>query len=222
MQIVSFFSSLHERKGCIYFLNGDIFLAMGFDSMTGLMLVHFSVSVGASAAFLNPYNVGVGQALADIPMMSGIGVRILVWFVMMTATAAYIMRYAFKVKANPMSSICYEKDIEKRKNYDSMVVDNLEGISFRGKLVLLLVFAGLALIVYGVLKKGWWFTEIASVFLYMGIIIPLIGGLSINDMSTMAGVDFFGYLKEAGKFVLLVYIPLSIVALILMTVFNFA
>ena len=319
-----------------------LMVAMGFDSMTGLMLVHFSVTVGASAAFLNPYNVGVGQALADIPMMSGIGVRILVWFVMMTATAAYIMRYAFKVKANPMSSICYEKDIEKRKNYDSMVVDNLEGISFRGKLVLLLVFAGLALIVYGVLKKGWWFTEIASVFLYMGIIIPLIGGLSINDMiskfmegmssvlsavllisasrvitailansntmdtilhgmsssltempkvfsvlvmfivasiamlivqsmsglaatlmpimaplsdllgisrqivvssyalgtgtlawiapwegvnyamSTMAGVDFFGYLKEAGKFVLLVYIPLSIVALILMTVFNFA
>lgn len=82
------------------------------------------------------------------------------------------MRYAFKVKANPMSSICYEKDIEKRKNYDSMVVDNLEGISFRGKLVLLLVFAGLALIVYGVLKKGWWFTEIASVFLYMGTSFP--------------------------------------------------
>ena len=36
--------------------------------------------------------------------------------------------------------------------------------------------------VYGVLQHGWWFAEIASVFLYMGIVIPLVGGLSVNEM----------------------------------------
>ena len=40
------------------------------------------------------------------------------------------------------------------------------------------------MVVYGVLVHGWWFTEIASVFLYMGIVIPLVGGLSINEMIT--------------------------------------
>ena len=63
-------------------------VAMGFDSMVGLMTVHFAVSVGASAALLNPYNVGIGQALADVPMMSGVVVRIIVWLFMMTATSA--------------------------------------------------------------------------------------------------------------------------------------
>ncbi|MFV0516982.1 MAG: YfcC family protein [Aminipila sp.] len=316
-------------------------VAMGFDSMVGLMTVHFSVSVGASAAFINPFNIGVGQALANVPMMSGISVRIIMWFVMMTATSIYILRYAFKVKNNPQSSICYASDLKKREEYDKLALSELKGITPRGIIVLLLVFSGLGLIVYGVLKQGWWFNEIASVFLFMGIIIPLIGGLTVNEtiskiiegmasvlsavllisasrvitailtnsntmdtilhylsqmltdmpkvvcvlimflvssiamlfvqsmsglaatimpimaplsdllgitrqtmvstyalgtgtfawiapwegvnyaMSTMAGVNFFGYLKEATKFVFIVYIPLSVIGLILMTIFNF-
>lgn len=316
-------------------------VTMGFDSLVGLMIVHFSVSVGASAAFINPYNIGIGQALADLPMMSGIAPRIILWFVMMTATAAYILRYAFKVKKNPQLSICYENDLKKREEYKEMAANHLEGISGRGILVLLLVLAGFGLIIYGVLNFGWWFNEIGSVFLFMGIIIPLVGGLSINQtiekilegmssvlsavllisasrvitailtnsntldtilyhlnnlltdmpkmicvlimfvvasvamlfvqsmsglaatlmpimaplsdllgigrqtavsayalgtgtlawiapweginyaMATMAGVDFFKYLKEAAKFVLIVYLPISVVGLILMTVFQY-
>ena len=223
-----------------------------------------------------------------------------------------------------------------------MALEKLEGLSVRSALVLILVFAGLGLIVYGVLNQGWWFTEIASVFLYMGIVIPLVGGLSVNEMitkfidgmssvlsavllisasrvisailmnsntmdtilhalsgsltempkivsvlvmflvasvamllvqsmsglaatlmpimaplsdllgisrqtmvssyvlgtgtfawvvpweginyamSTMAGVDFFSYLKEATKFVLVVYIPISVVSLIAMVLCNYA
>lgn len=316
-------------------------VVMGFDSMVGLMTVHFSVAVGASAAFINPFNIGIGQALANLPMMSGISVRIFMWFVMMTATSAYILRYAFKVKNDPQSSICYESDLKKKEEYAKLSLSELEGISVRGILVLILVFAGLATIIYGVLTRGWWFGEIASVFLYMGIIIPLVGGLSVNEtiskitegmcsvisavllisasrvitailtnsntmdtilhylsqmltdmpkvlcvlimflvssiamlfvqsmsglaatimpimaplsdllgisrqtmvstyalgtgtfawiapwegvnyaMTTMAGVNFFGYLREATKFVIIVYIPLSVVGLFLMTAFNF-
>lgn len=316
-------------------------VAMGFDSMVGLMTVHFSVAVGASAAFINPFNIGVGQALAEVPYLSGISVRIAMWAVMMTATAAYILRYAFKIKNNPQLSICYESDLKKREEYESFAVNSLEGLSKRGMLVLLLVLAGLSTIVYGVLEYGWWFNEIASVFLFMGIVIPLVGGLNINEMitkiiegmssvlsavllisasrvitailtnsktmdtilyylsglltdmpivfsvlimflvasiamlfvqsmsglaatlmpimaplsdllgisrqtmvsayalgtgtfawiapwegvnyamATMAGVNFFGYLKEAAKFVVIVYIPLAVIGLVLMTVFNY-
>ena len=159
-----------------------LMVSMGFDSMVGLMMVHFSVAVGASVAFINPYNVGVGQALAEVPMMSGIGVRIAMWAVMMGLTSIYILRYALKVKAHPETSICYESDLKKREEYGKYTTDSLEGLSVRGSLVIILTLAGLALIVYGVMKQGWWFTEIASVFFFMGILIPLIGGLKVNDM----------------------------------------
>lgn len=40
-------------------------------------------------------------------------------------------------------------------------------------------------------------------------------------MATMAGVDFFKYLKEAAKFVVIVYLPVAVAGLILMTVFQY-
>lgn len=159
-------------------------VSMGFDSMVGLMVVHFAVGFGASTPFLNPFNLGVGQALAEVPMMSGIVVRFILWVIMMTLTSAYILRYAFKVKANPKLSICYESDCKKREMYQASALGELEGMNKRSALALLMVLAGFALVVYGVLQHGWWFGEIASVFLYMGIIIPLVGGLSINEMIT--------------------------------------
>ena len=45
---------------------------------------------------------------------------------------------------------------------------------------------------------------------------------SVNyAMTTMAGVDFFKYLKEAAKFVVIVYLPVAVAGLILMTVFQY-
>lgn len=157
-------------------------LAMGFDSMVGLMTVHFAVAVGASSAFMNPFCVGVGQALAEVPMMSGIGVRILLWVVMMAGTSAYILRYAFKVKSNPILSPCYEDDLRKRSEYKKFDTSQLQGLSKREALVLILLAAGMGLMVYGVIVWGWWFNEIGSIFLFMGVIIPLVGGLSVNEM----------------------------------------
>ncbi|MEG0292168.1 MAG: hypothetical protein RR495_05930 [Anaerovoracaceae bacterium] len=157
-------------------------LAMGFDSMTGLMTVHFAVAVGASSAFMNPFTVGVGQALAEVPMMSGIGVRIGLWIVMMAATSAYVLRYAFKVKKNPLLSSCYETDLQKRKDLAGFNTDDLKGLSFRDGMVLITLAASMGLMVYGVIEWGWWFNEIGSIFIFMGVIIPLIGGMKIGEV----------------------------------------
>lgn len=157
-------------------------LAMKFDSMVGLMTVHFSVAVGASSAFMNPFCVGVGQALAEVPMLSGIAVRILLWAVMMAATSAYILRYAFKVKKNPELSPCYEEDLKKRIEYEEFDTSKLQGLNKREALILVLLAIGMGIMVYGVIAKGWWFNEIGSIFLFMGIVIPLVGGLSVNEM----------------------------------------
>lgn len=157
-------------------------LAMGFDSMVGLMTVHFSVAVGASAAFMNPFCVGVGQALAEVPMLSGIGVRIVMWVVMMAAVSVYILRYAFKVKKHPELSPCYEDDLKKKAEYEKFDTSQLQGLNKREGLVLVLLAIGMGIMIYGVISRGWWFNEIGSVFLFMGIVIPIVGGLSVNEM----------------------------------------
>ena len=337
-ETIPFILVLVPLMGVLYILLALIVMALNIER---LMVVHFAVASGASTPFLNPFNLGVGQALAEVPMMSGIVVRFILWVIMMALTSVYILRYAFKVRANPTLSICYESDCKKREMYNASALDELEGMNKRSMLVLLMVLAGFSVVVYGVLQHGWWFGEIASVFLYMGIVIPLVGGLSVNEMiskfmegmastlsavlmisasrvisailtnsntmdtilhflsgsltempkmvsvlvmfaisavsmllvqsmsglaatmmpimsplsdllgisrqvmvssyvfgtgalatlvpweginyamSNLAGVDFFGYLKELAKFTFLVYIPFCVISLIFMTVFNF-
>ncbi|MGL6104607.1 YfcC family protein [Romboutsia sp.] len=157
-------------------------LAMKYDSLVAVMIVQYGVLVGSSAAFLNPFAVGIAQAMADIPMGSGIGVRIVIWFFMMLGTSIYIMRYANKVKKNPELSIVREDDRINILKFNEKTTTDLKTLTRKQKIVLVMVAVSFSIMIYGVITQGWWFNEIGSIFLFMGIIIPLIGGLKINEI----------------------------------------
>lgn len=157
-------------------------LSMGYDSAVGLMTVHFSVVVGSAFGFISPFSLGIGQALAEVPMLSGMAVRIVSWAIAMIFTTFFILRYASKVRKNPKLSPFYEDDKIKKETTDNIDVTSLEGLSFRDVLVLISLATGLGIMIFGVIKLGWWFNEIGSIFLFMGIVIPLIGGMKVNKM----------------------------------------
>lgn len=156
-------------------------LMMRYDSAVAVMVVQLGCVVGSASGFLNPFAVGVGQALAEIPMTSGIGVRVIVWFFMTLGTAAYVMNYAMKVRKDPSYSICLEEDVHNRIRFAENSVE-LDRFTGKHKLVLALMAAGFGIMIYGVMKQGWWFNEIGSIFLVMGVVIPFIGGMKINGI----------------------------------------
>ncbi len=156
-----------------------LMLMLRYDSAVSVMVVQLGCVVGSSAGFLNPFAVGIGQALAEVPMTSGIGVRVVLWFCMTLGTAIYVTRYALKVKKNPELSICFEEDIQNRKRHANSEI-KLEKFTIRHQAALLLLAAGFGVMIYGVMKHEWWFNEIGSVFLIMGVVIPLVGGLKLN------------------------------------------
>lgn len=158
-----------------------LMLMLRYDSAVAVMVVQLGCVVGSSAGFLNPFAVGIGQALAEVPMTSGIGVRVILWFFMTLGTAIYVMRYAMKVKADPSKSICLEEDKLNRLKFDGLEL-KLEAFTLRHKLVLLLLASGFGIMIWGVMTQGWWFNEIGSIFLIMGVVIPLAGGMKINEM----------------------------------------
>lgn len=183
-------------------------LAMQYDSLVAVMIVQYGVLVGSSAAFLNPFAVGIGQAMAEVPMGSGIGVRIIIWFFMMLGTSIYILRYAKKVKDNPELSMVKEDDIINRKRFNENSNSELQTLTGKHKIVLILLTISFSIMIYGVIVQGWWFNEIGSVFLFMGIVIPLIGGLKINEiieknLEGMSGVISVACLLAASRVIML-------------------
>jgi uncharacterized ion transporter superfamily protein YfcC len=139
-------------------------LALGYDSVVGVAIPFVGSQVGFAAAFLNPFNVGIAQGIAGIPVFSGIGYRLLVWALATAATIAFLMWYAARVKADPQRSPTYALDQEKRQ---AMPADDDTSLT-RTHRAVLWIFAGtLAAMVVGVVHYGWFIEEIAALFLAM-------------------------------------------------------
>ena len=154
--------------------------ALGYDALVGMGIVTFGAAVGFSAGFLNPFTVGVAQKIAELPLYSGMGLRVAVWLVMLVAVPWAILRYANRVKADPTSSYVY--DLEQSQKDGSVSVDNVN-LTGRDVLVLLTVVGGLFIIVFGVMVFEWGVLDIAAVFVGMGILAGALGGTTPNQMA---------------------------------------
>lgn len=155
-------------------------LALGYDSVVGVSIPFIGSQVGFAAAFLNPFNVGIAQGIAGVPVFSGMGYRVIVWCIATLATVLFMMWYAARVKKDPTRSPTYALDLEKRAE-GGVDFSSFAGMTLRHKLVLWLFAATLAIMVVGVVQFGWFIEEIAALFLVMAILAGLMGRLSTDE-----------------------------------------
>jgi len=116
-----------------------------------------------------------------LPLFSGIGLRLVIWVVTFIMAVAYINAYANKVKKNPEKSIVYE--LEQAEKDTIIDLSNVMQLTQKHKFVLAVFGIGMIFMMFGVFKFGWFITEIAAIFLAIGIVAGLVGGLNGNDIS---------------------------------------
>ncbi|WP_229255726.1 YfcC family protein [Duganella sacchari] len=157
-------------------------LALGYDTVVGVSIPFLGSQVGFSAAFLNPFNVGIAQGIAGVPVFSGWGYRLIVWCIATTVTVLFLMWYAARVKKNPQLSPTYALDLEKRKDLPKGAASDFHGMTARHKLVLWIFAGSLVVMVGGVVHYDWYIDEIAALFLSMAIVIGLVGRLDSSQI----------------------------------------
>ena len=156
-------------------------LALKYDSIVGVAIPFIGSQVGFASAFLNPFNVGVAQGIAGVPLFSGIGFRLVVWAIATTLTIAFLMWYAARIKRQPALSPTFEMDQVKRGQMHTADFDNFSGMTVSHKLVLAIFVATLGTMIFGVVKFGWYIEEIAALFLVMAMIVGLVGRLNAES-----------------------------------------
>ena len=147
-------------------------LFLGLDKVTGTAMIALGAAVGFTAGILNPFNVGVAQDIAELPLFSGMAYRIVILVILLAATSAYIIIYAKKVAANPEKSVIY--GIQEDTEYT--IEDVSDSISKSQIAVLVIMAAGFGILIYGLSKKGWYFEEMSGLFIFMGIACGLVSG----------------------------------------------
>jgi uncharacterized ion transporter superfamily protein YfcC len=154
-------------------------LALGYDSVVGVSIPFVGSQVGFAAAFLNPFNVGIAQGIAGVPVFSGVGYRLVVWVACTAVTVAFLMWYAARVKRHPTLSPTYQLDQVKRAERTTSV--EAPHFTRRHGLILGLFALTLGAMVVGVVGYGWFIDEIAALFFAMAILVAVAGRLSPDE-----------------------------------------
>ena len=107
---LSSFAGILEESVTLVPLAVAISLSLGWDSLVGLGISLLSIAFGFSAATFNPFNVGITQSMADLPMFSGVLFRIFVFVVVYAVLTGFFISYAKKIEKDPTKSLFYESD----------------------------------------------------------------------------------------------------------------
>jgi len=159
-------------------------LSLGYDSIVGVAIPFVGAASGFAGAFFNPFTVGIAQGIAGLPIYSGIGYRVIIWALGTVIAIVVVMRYAARVRRNPRQSPTYDDDLERREKLQlNLSPTEIVPLTPAHKRVLILFLAGMALLVFGILRFKWYINEIAGLFLALGVLSGFVGRLKAEDMA---------------------------------------
>jgi uncharacterized ion transporter superfamily protein YfcC len=142
--------------------------SLGLKPMVAISMSAGSAFVGASFSPINPFQVGIAQKLAELPLLSGAGFRLAFMFVAVSLWIFWTLRFAQKTKSDPVRT---DSPLEE---------NNIEQSDWRTSVILLLVVLTFAIMITGILNWGWDFNEMSACFFLMGVAAGLVGNLGIN------------------------------------------
>ena len=156
----------------------SIAIGLGYDSMVGVAIAMVGSIIGFACGPTNAYTVGVSQALAGLPIYSGIELRMVLFAVIPAISLVYILSYAKKVKKNSECSLVADVDVSDLA-FDA---SDFEDMAFNWKhaVILLVMIGGIFAYVYGALEFGWGFAHLGAMFILTGIVAGVLSGLGVN------------------------------------------
>jgi len=172
----SAFGMLSEFYGFYPFMVG-LGIAVGCDAMFGFAILALGEYIGFMAATTNPYTLAVAQILSGLPLYSAFAWHLFCFAIFFITCAIYLLRYGKKVRQNPQSSVLAgdlsAKTVEKAelKNY---------AMSSKLMLVLLDLIVTLTVLMYGLMKLNWGYSELCGLFVIMSIVAAAVCGWSPN------------------------------------------
>ncbi|HEV8718855.1 MAG TPA: Na+/H+ antiporter NhaC family protein [Candidatus Binatia bacterium] len=154
---------------------------LGFEAITAVSMSIGAAAVGAAFSPINPFQVGIAQKLAEIPMLSGSLFRL---GFLVPALVIWIwgtMRYAARTRT-----------VQCREDQDQS-----GSLGLRHGLILMLLVVTFMVLAFGVLRLAWHFEQMSALFFVMGASAGLIGRLHLAGTAE-AFVEGFKSMAYAG------------------------
>ena len=150
-------------------------LQMGFDPIAGIAMVVIGLYCGYATGPLNPFNTGIAQGIAELPLFSGIGLRIVLMIGALVIAIFFVVRHGKKYK---------KLGIDNSELLAEFSVVEERPLNKTDRIVLLVLTATIIVLIFGVIKFQWYFNEISALFFGMGLITGVV--YRKNDFNQIA------------------------------------
>lgn len=141
---------------------------LGYNAFVSVGASYGSAVIGASLSPFNPFGAVLAQRIAEVPLLSGMAMRLAILLVAFLLWMVVIIRYGNKNRL-PREAEESSADL---------------AVSSRHAVILGLVVLTFALLIIGMMNWGWGFNEMSAEFFLVGMAAGLVGGLGLNGTST--------------------------------------
>ena len=155
-----------------------IAIAMGYDAIVGISIIMLGGAVGFSCGAMNLPNTGTAQAVAELPVFSGMGYRLICMIPFLIVTIAYVLHYGAKIKKDPTKSLVYGTKLD----FGTFDPDSMPSFEKRHIPVAIVVAGALGYMIYVAIFSSLSFKASAAIFLYMGLLSGIVYRMPVNEM----------------------------------------
>ena len=138
---------------------------LGYCPVIAVAMSTGAAIVGSSFSPINPFQGGIAQKLAELPLLSGGVFRLVFLALALTLWIGFTMHMA--------RSTAVEPEVINPNAPD-------EPLTGRDGLILVVVAATFAVMVWGILARGWGFNDMSGLFFGMGIVVGAVAGLGVS------------------------------------------
>lgn len=157
---------------------------LGYDRVTVVLVTLAATQVGFATSWMNPFSVAIAQGIADLPLLSGLQLRLAMWGAFTVFGMAFTLRYASRTR------------VETEPGQGGAAEERPE-LSAGDWLVLAALAATVAWIIWGVVHAGYYLPEIATQFVVLGVACALIG--RVFGLNGMRGNDAAAAFREGAQ-----------------------
>ncbi len=137
---------------------------LGYRPIVAVAMSLGAAVVGSAFSPINPFQVGIAQKLAELPLLSGGGFRMVFLVLALALWITFVIRMA--------RSTATEVAVDEGGG----VEDPLTG---RDAVLLGMVVASFGILVWGILTQGWGFNQMSGLFFGMGILAGYVAGMGV-------------------------------------------
>lgn len=140
---------------------------LGYNAFVSVATGYGSAVIGASLSPFNPFGAVLAQRIAEVPLLSGMWIRLVILGLAFLVWMFLVIRYARK----------------NRLPQETEMVTVDMSVSSRHAVILGMIVLTFVILIVGMMSWGWGFNEMSAEFFLVAMAVGLVGGLGLNGTS---------------------------------------